>query len=79
MNALPRREATGRNPRVAGRDVRPDIVASRLCVAWRESQVITHAPGYVCCAKDGSQSNNGMHPTAGTLLVIYLQGGRRGG
>jgi hypothetical protein len=37
-----------------------------------------HEPGRVGWAKDVPQSNNGMHPTADTLLVIYFQSaGRR--
>jgi hypothetical protein len=39
--------------------------------------VIAHAPGHVRGAKDGPQSNNGMHPTADTPLVKFRLGAAR--
>jgi hypothetical protein len=59
---------------VTGRGGRPGLGASRWREAWRRSEVAIREPDAVGWAKDDPQSNNGMHPTAGTLPVKFLRG-----
>jgi len=46
-------------------------------VAWRGGEVASHEPGGAGWAKDGPQSNNGMHPTADTTDFMFRRGAAR--
>ena len=79
MNVRPRRIAKAHDGSGAGSGVRPDLAGGWWREAWRGANVITHGRRGGRWAKDDPQSNNGMHPTAGTAVVKFLQWGRRGG